>query len=327
MFTLETKALLPGDIVLTAQDQFASRKIRKVTSSGFSHAILYVGDGSYIHSDGDGVHADNTQRLLFAESAHAKAYRLRTRNTLLMQKICAFARSEVGKQYSVPEALKSTVRRGSSPSQPSNRQFCSRLVAQAYAYVGIFLVPNPDYCYPRDVGCSDLLCLVEDCVRKATAVELRVEASDNPLKRQAQATNFILAEVRRLSGKDIQTFDQLVDYLLADGQHDNAITEAVRQSGYLDLWKYDVARNGWRYDSATFLNLPIPREEKLELAKSELVAAEQQLTRFQFMYRQYMTLLGRSKLRYFGQALQLYLTLIDWVKIRVAAAQHVLDNA
>lgn len=327
MFTLENASLMHGDVVLTAQDAVVSRKIRKATGSDFSHAILYVGDGSYIHSDSEGVHASNTQRLLIENPANVQVYRLIVRDSQAIQKICEYARSEIGKQYSVSEAIKSTLRRRTSSPTASNRQFCSRLVAQAYAYAGILLVSNPDYCYPQDIGNSNLLHRVEGCITKATVIDLRIAASDNPLQRQAHATNFILAEARRFSGKDIQNFNQLTQHLLQDGRYDKEISEAVRKSGYLDLWQYDCQKNSWRYDPVKFLNLNISREEMLKLAKSELATAELQLGRFKFMYQHYTQLWQIARRHYFKQELQLYRTLIEWAQLRVTIATHVLSNA
>lgn len=76
MFILDTVKLVPGDIVLTTRDAPISKAIRKATASAFSHALLYVADHSYIHSDGDGVHSGNTQRLLFSDASHAMVLRL-----------------------------------------------------------------------------------------------------------------------------------------------------------------------------------------------------------------------------------------------------------
>jgi len=157
---------------------------------------------------------------------------------------------------------KSTIRRTKAVQDASNRQFCSRLVAQSYAFAPVKLVPNADYCYPKDLGDSSLLRVISDCLRQASDAELRFAEDDNPLERQTQATNFILAEIRKLTGSDIQTFEQPVPYLMANPQHDKEVAEMVRASGYLYLWAIDVDRNRWRYDSAVFQGLPISRAMK-----------------------------------------------------------------
>lgn len=327
MFVLEINNLMPGDIVLTAQDEFVSRKIRKITGGDFSHGILYVGGGSYIHSDVDGVHAHNTQRLHFKKSSQVQAYRLLERDEEIVRHVCAFARSEIGKQHSIPEAIRSKIRCHSTESAALNRQFCSRLVGQAYAYAGIHLVQNPNFCYPKDVGDSSLLYRVQSCVREASEEETKIASTISPLEIQARTTNLILAEARRLSGRDIQTFDQLIAYLLEDDQHDKAITEFVRKSGYLDFWKCDVMNNRWRYNLDIFIALPISEEERCKLAQKELAASEEQLSRFLRQYGQYTSLYQRAKRHYFAQEQKLYIELIEWANKRAKVARNVIANA
>lgn len=79
-----------------------------------------------------------------------------------------------------------------------------------------------------------------------------------------------------------------------------------------------------------FCCLPRPahlaRDEKLKLAKREVVAAEKQLAQFRFMYEQYMKLWQQRQLTYLAQELQLYLKLIEITKLRVAGAKKVIGE-
>lgn len=63
-YLLDIAKLKSGDIVLSSAGEIPSASVRAVTKGDYSHAMLYVGHGSYIHSDLTGVHADNVQRLL-----------------------------------------------------------------------------------------------------------------------------------------------------------------------------------------------------------------------------------------------------------------------
>lgn len=63
MRVLDENILSPGDIVLTSAPSKASRMIRRASRSNFSHAMLYVASGSVIHSNLDGVHAENPIRM------------------------------------------------------------------------------------------------------------------------------------------------------------------------------------------------------------------------------------------------------------------------
>jgi hypothetical protein len=324
MYILDTNNLRIGDIILTAQDEMISRAVRKLTGGPFSHAMLYVADHSYIHSDADGVHSANTQRLLFAKEGHVAVFRLQGADSNVIQRACAYARTQIGKQYSVPEAVKSKFWRAGCKLDESNRQFCSRLVAQAYAYSGVQLVRNAEYCYPIDFATSPLLHAVPDTLRQATSSEIRFAESESPIERQAKATNFILQQIRKLAGADIQTFEQLLPFLIGHPQHDGAICEIVKASGYLDLWKEDLLRNPWRYDAAEFLKLPGSNDDRAQVAHRELPAAKQQLQQFNFMYGQYMSLWQQTKLQYFAVELQLYINLMDVTKKRIDAAQQII---
>lgn len=327
MFILDTDRLRIGDIILTADQTLLSKGIRAATGGSFSHAMLYVADHSYIHSDGDGVHSGNTQRRLFSALGDAAVLRLRTPDASAVERACVYARTQVGKQYSKAEAVRSRKFRDVADQlEDSNRQFCSRLVAQAYSFAGVPLVPNADYCYPSDFASSQLLLAVAAPLRQARAAEIKFAQSENPIERQTRATNFILDEVRKLSGLDIQTFEQLPEFLIQNPQHDAAVCEIVKASGYLDLWKEDVLRNPWRYDAAEFRRLPVPSAERERVARRELPAAEQQLQQFTFVYGQYLTLWQQAKLNYFAAELQLYMYLIDVTKQRIEAARQVLGQ-
>jgi hypothetical protein len=287
VFLLNTDRLHVGDIILTSDKTLRSKGIRALTRGDFSHVMLYVADHSYIHSDGSGVHAGNTQRRLFGSAAGAVVLRLRDFDEATAERACAFARSEVGKQYSRMEAARSKSRR-EAPDQleDSNRQFCSRLVAQAYAFAGTSLVSNPNYCYPSDFLDSPQLRTVETPLRHANSAEIEFARSESPLEMQTRATNFILSEVRKLSGMDIQTFEQLPGLLFKSPQHDRAVCEIVKASGYLELWKEDVRRNPWRYDVEQFASLPHSPSELVRAARLELLGAARQMEQFKMAHGQ-----------------------------------------
>lgn len=327
MFILDADRLRVGDIILTADQTLLSKGIRTATGGFFSHAMLYVADHSYIHSDADGVHSGNTQRRLFSALGDAAVLRLRNSDASAVECACVYARTQIGKQYSKAEAIASLKFRDAEEQLgDSSRQFCSRLVAQAYSVAGVPLVPNADYCYPSDFATSPLLQAVAAPLRQARAAEIEFAQSDNPIERQTRATNFILKEVRKLGARDIQTFEQLPHFLIQNPQHDAAVCQIVKASGYLDLWKEDVLRNPWRYDAMEFRMLPVPSGELERVARREMAAAEQQLQQFTFVYEQYMTLWQRERLNYFAMELQLYIHLIDVSKQRIEAARQVLEQ-
>ena len=95
MYIVIMEKLRAGDILLTSEKAFTSKFIRTMTKSDYSHAILYVGYGSYIHSDTKGVHSGNIQRLLFDNPDDIKVLRVYEPNVADLA--CIFARTQIGK--------------------------------------------------------------------------------------------------------------------------------------------------------------------------------------------------------------------------------------
>ena len=142
MKTLNEEVLVVGDIILTTTNKVDSKAIRKFTKSDISHAMVYVDPCSVMDATGEGVHARNTQRMFFPEDCAIHV--LRPKSPLSKREsdiICNFVRSHVGTEYSKREAAATLV---TGLRNWSAKQFCSRLVAQAYATAGRYLVPDPN---------------------------------------------------------------------------------------------------------------------------------------------------------------------------------------
>lgn len=188
-----------------------SKGVRGVTFSGFSHAILYVGHGSYIHSDSKGVHSANIQRLLFDRPSRVKV--LRPKEGGVATNASMYARSQIGKEYSIKEAVRTKV---GSQRKKENKQYCSRLVAEAFEHAGEKVVKNPSYCSPENIYHSSFFEEVPRIARIATEEEINFAESFNPIERQAEITNTILSEARRITKNNIQTFEELTLYVTSN---------------------------------------------------------------------------------------------------------------
>jgi len=325
MYILDISKMKPGDILLTTQSVTQSKVIRKATDSDYSHAMLYVRHGGYIHSDSNGVHSGNVQRLIFEHINQAKVLRVENCQPDVIEKACEYARSKIGTQYSVPQAVKSTIYRNTKNSGNPNRQFCSRLVAQSYAYGGMPITKNSDYCYPEDLACSPRVHEVPNCLRPALPEELEFAVSENPLERQATITNYILTEARNIFGTDIQNFEQITYELLRSPDKDQSICAAFISSGYLDIWKIDLNKNKWRYDEAEFLAVQVSAPKLRELAADELVSAREQNDQFSKMLHFYHMHLQSHDLKYIRLNIELYFRLVQLTQKRIRAAIHVLN--
>ena len=158
---------------------------------------------------------------------------------------CKRKRARVCTEYSTKEALRTVLggRRGWT-----RKQFCSRLVAQAYASAGISLVDNPNFCAPADLKDSPLLIEMEAVTVSITDREAaQWESLADMPQMMIDATNFVLAGARKKS-RDIQSFDDLNCYLIQHPEDDEYLCGLLEQSGYLTLWEVEKAQNPWQYD-------------------------------------------------------------------------------
>ncbi|NVJ64058.1 MAG: hypothetical protein HWD84_07515 [Flavobacteriaceae bacterium] len=323
MYLIPQDQLEKGDIILTRNDSLVSKVVRKATSSGFSHAMLYVGHSSYIHSDRDGVHAGNLQRLMFEDASNVMVLRVNCDDEAI-NKACDFARAKVGTSYSKKSAVNAKVQL--SKNENLNRQFCSRLVAQAFEFADTQLVANASFCTPQELMDSESTNLVSVTARLANQSEIDFANTYNPLEKQTEITNEILTKVRKLSGQDIQTLEQVTQYVIANPKHDKAITAIYKDSGYLSLWQYEISKNSWRYDGAIFLNLPLSKDELKERAQFELESAEEQLVTYKSNLVQYCYIEEVYSREYSAMLINLYDKLIDNTLDRIVAAEYVLEK-
>jgi hypothetical protein len=249
MYVFDVDELQIGDILLIRSNSRISEMVRRLTNSQYSHSILYVGVSSMIDSDGYGVQSNNIQRLLIDAEDNGVVLRLRNQKTdQEMFNVETFARQKIGTQYSTDEARMAAIAKDVEAQIP-NRQFCTRFVAQAYDNAGIKLVENPDYCTPEDLLNSPLLEIIPNVLRRATKKEIEFAQSENPLARQRDIHNNIFQRARELTGRDIQSFEQLGQAVIEVPEIDGEITQFIRQSGYLTMNEEDMEKNPWHYDA------------------------------------------------------------------------------
>jgi hypothetical protein len=242
---LDPDKLEPGDIVLTTGNALSSKAVRLATISEISHAMVYVESYSVIDATRDGVQARNIQRTLFEDDATIVGLRLARGITQDEQaKIVEYVRAAVGSEYSIREAIRAPLKRGSK----TRRQFCSRLAAQAYEAAGIKLADNPDFCTPEALRQSPLLnnlvsVTIDVSEESADAIKGKLDVTE--LMRKAH--DFILKGARQLD-RSIQSLNDMHQYLVDHPDNDHLILELYRRSGYLNLWQIEQDRNPWMFD-------------------------------------------------------------------------------
>lgn len=322
MYILDMKHLKEGDVLLTSEKSFVSKGVRAVTFSGFSHAILYVGNGSYIHSDMKGVHSANIQRLLFDKPSRVKV--LRPKNSNAANSASTYARAQIGTEYSIKEAVRTKV---GTKKQKEKKQFCSRLVAESFEYAGEKIVKNPSYCSPNDIKNSSCFEEILGAVRKASEEEIAFANSPDPIQKQTEITNSILSEARAITESSIQTIEELTRYMISKPKDADSIVEVFQKSGYLTMWQHEMEKNPWRYNSQKFLELPISSKEKLYLAELEIDSAKQQLSLYMHNYEVYIGLSKSAPSSYIDMNIELYGNLVRQMMTRLTTASFVKNNA
>ena len=267
----------PADILLTARPQVSGKVVRLATDGMVSHAMICVQHSSFIDSTMEGVLAKNLQRELFHDDERLYHFRLRESiaQTTLMS-ILDYARSQVGTRYSLMEAARS-VRKIREPRL--KRQFCSRLVARAYRQAGLDLVPDADYCSPEDLRKSSMLVELPVATEFVPEEEaLWWQTSPSAVEQTHKAYKELFALVR-IEAPEVENFDDLLELRLLRPELDTVVVEAMRRSGYLDVWRVEHEQHPWRYDHNLMAKIP-PSEPALNYCIGTVREAYSGGTRF-----------------------------------------------
>jgi hypothetical protein len=145
---------------------------------------------------------------------------------------------------------------------PSQQQFCSRLVAQAYAAAGIDLVFTPDFCTPDDVKNSPLLAAVPDVVKPVSDEHVEtVERDFDTNEVMREVTNNLL-NLARTRNRGIENLRDIDDYLVSNPSEDKSLAKFYDDSGYLSAWKAEFDKNRWQYELPLLIAMPGALEDK-----------------------------------------------------------------
>lgn len=252
MYIFDINKLQPGDIILQRYEgDTNSEKIREKTGALYSHAMLYLGQGSIIEA-GDIVETNNPVRILIEDPKSVGVKRLKHEyyNDDLIINAIVYAREAYGTEYSVMEAFRA-LKKPAIAVEP-NRQICTRLVAQSFAKAGLSLVDNSDYCTTKDIEDSPYLYDVEDFLKEATQEDIDFTDSYNVLEDQTKFTKEVLENASTLLGEDVQTIEQLTNMACKYPDKAEELCVIVRDSGYLDLWKLEKDAHPYEYSTELF---------------------------------------------------------------------------
>lgn len=321
MYVFDLNKLNKGDIILEKVDDQISEMVRKLSHSAFSHAILYVGGGCCLEAN-DIVISFNIQRKLVENKDDVCVLRLKDEvDPLIFQNIIDYARLNVGMLYSIDDA-KGII---SEKYRPGNtrRQTCTRFVAQAFEKAGVKLVDNANFCSPEELLTSDLLIKVEDVLREATEQDVEYAISESILPKQHEIIKQVLEEVREVTKSDIQEINELKDFVIRHQEFDEAITDILMQSGYLDLWKEEERRLPYQYELTKFMQY----YGENVLAAAQFIWEESKPELFRYMFCHFQLLQDVKKyghLKVINLFANLYENLTDFTMRRMIVAERVI---
>lgn len=309
MRKLDESVLQIGDIILTTTTDLLSKGIRKVTGSDISHALVYVESSSVIDATGDGVHSRNTQRLFWEDECSIYVLRLAEGlNGAQSRRIVNYVRGRIGTRYSKVEAARSVL---GGVRSPGRKQFCSRLVAQAYANAGLALVTDPNYCAPEQLKNSVRLVAVHGAIQQVGDEEMkRWEGIHDTPQIMRDATNALLsgARDRNASIEDVNDIDH---HLQVSPGDDGYFSELYERSGYLAVWVAERERNRWQYDLQAMLDEPGPDAAKRQYCENLLGDDDEGMVRFEVARAGYSLLAEEYPLETFRKLRTLYEKLVE----------------
>lgn len=318
-----TRLINPGDIILTTTPEPVSQMIRAFTGADISHAMVCVGKSSVIDSTGDGVHARNLDRILL--EAGCAGHVLRPAQPLTpeqLRTVITWARANVGTRYTMLEAGKSVL----AGVIAGRRQFCSRLVAQAYREAGVNLVSDADFCHPGELLTSPLLVEVPGVLTELSAEQEEYRRGDlDHVKAMRESTNALLGGARKLSSS-IESLNDMDIYLVEHPDADDHFVEALKASGYLQLWHDEFKRNAWQYNVALMEGHDVSEELKRRYCKELLEDEKLGVNRFVLNHAGYVTLNTTHPRQYFALKVGLYEILAGFHARRVRAATKWLER-
>ena len=265
-YIIDFKKLLPGDIILESGKKLHSKVIQKYTNSHYSHAIICLEKDSLFHATTDGIFTINPQRILVEEKEDLKVFRPKTPLTNYeVEELVKFLRSKVGTLYSINEVL--IARKKERPEQTkTQKQFCSRLIAQAYAHIGRIIVENPDYCQPAELERSDSLEIVPFMILNATRKEIEFASTKNHVYQNQTSTYDWLNKTRdyavsKFKYHKIVSQQDVANFIIKHPNANTTVCKFIKKSGYLENYKTELESNLYRINTRLFIERYVEIED------------------------------------------------------------------
>lgn len=245
--------LLPGDILLMNTYE---ERLREKMGCKYEHAAIYLGDAYLMEANGLFDVMTHIYSYAFREIGDACVLRMKSISPITRESVARAARQKMGRKYidtnqfRYVRALKNTNRK-----DETNRSFCSRLVAQAYASEGINLLHNADYCEPDDFLHSEVLDVVDNALVPFTDEMTEVIMNNQIIREQEEAESpnaQLFASLSDLYEEDIQVLTQVLLAAQRQPEKSDHAIELIKSSGMFKHNEEVKQRSPWLFDDDEF---------------------------------------------------------------------------
>lgn len=326
-YVIDISKLEFGDIIMIQTYDSTCELIRRSSGSNYSHAMIYSGNDSCLESNALGVASVNPQRYAFKSDMDAAVFRLKDEDNKSNLKVgFVEAVKRIGMSYSSKFEVRKSLREIDEQSAEPRRQYCTKYVAKVYSESGIPIVENPDYCSPKNIEDSNLLVQVEDVLRIGSKEEIELALEENHVvDEQTDSTFTILEDVRKLTGEDIQSFDDIDEYLLVNHNQDEGINNILKSSGYLESGDRENKENPFYYDLDLFLE-QFGEAHCIRISIDQLPKEKIRKINFSNSISQYEDLYTKTGLEYFNSHARCYVRQLELSNLRLEVFSIVLKN-
>jgi hypothetical protein len=318
---LNHQTIQPGDVILTGEKSKISKLIQYGTQGEFSHAILYLGNYSLAEATLEGVHISNSLRKKFDPQSNVAIFRHKKGlKESEIEAICNWARMNYAAQYNVRGAIAAGI--GQNYDTESKKTFCSRLACEAYFRGGYPIVENYNIATPVDISKSRELYRIDSPL--VQGLDFEDDSQPNQNEMQQELVNKLMNKVRNITGDKVQSLNDVDTFVLQNPALDHTISDLFIQSGYFEMWTWDVKTCPFHYDLDQLrekINYWGFGQNDLErYCENEVHASDIGVALYTHNLRECEHILSMKKSGYFTLKRNLYLTLIQQCEIRKKVA-------
>lgn len=245
--------LLPGDILLMNTYE---ERLREKIGCKYEHAAIYLGDAYLMEANGAYDVMTHIYSYAFRNIEDACVLRMKSSSPITRESVTRAARQKMGREYEDTKKFRYVrVLKNTDRKNDTNRSFCSRLVAQAYACEGINLLPNADYCEPDDFLQSELLEKVVDALIPFTDEMTEVIMNNQALREKDEAASpnaQLFASLSVLYNEDIQELTQALLVAQQQPEKSEDAIELIKSSGMFKHIEEVKRKCPWVFDDDDF---------------------------------------------------------------------------